>query len=720
MESLFYPRAILVVGVSEKSSNLGALVVRNLKSSGFGGPVYAAGRTAGTVAGYKIYDSLPEVPRPVDLALILVPAESVPSVVEQCGQLGVKWVVVMSSGFSERSPEGQELERAMVAVCERYGMGLVGPNCVGVLNTGNGLAGTFLPVPPQAFRKGPVSILAQSGSVAAETTVMLSQHKVGFSKCVSLGNKLTTGEVQLLEYLIDDDSETRQIAMYLESIADGRDLLRVARRSEKPIVLYKSNIVPGGNMAAKSHTAALASDDAIVDSACRQANIVRARSFDQLIDYTKVLALPPMLGDNAGIVVHSGGAGVVTEDYCHLHRLRVPQLPDAIMSRIEGRTSTRAIRRRNPLDLGDTFDMNVLLEAVESFLKAPEIDGMLVSLADDPDLPYAGPPLENVIDLIGKLTRRFGKPVAVSFAPIMQSIDIIRAKADFPVFSRPEEAVDALAASRDYWRRREHQAELLPLLQVDHSCARRMIENALVAGRTALHEEAMAVLSAYGIDIEPQRPASTTEEAVAIAGEIGYPLAMKILSPQISHKSDVGGVALGLKSAKAVASAFGQITARARSLRPGAEISGVTLQRMVTGGKEIIIGSKWDEQFGPVVMAGIGGTMVELFNKVAFRVAPLRYHDAVEMLEESQVAQFLSGFRGGEVSDVDALIDALLRLSRLAADFPEIAEIDINPLKVFASGSGCRAVDARIFLRAGSSESCNASRTQQAVGSGKK
>ncbi len=298
MRDLFYPRSVVVVGVSEKQLSMGRIIVEKLAKAGFAEPVYAVGQGGGRVGQQPIYTSVLDVPRPVDLAAIVVSAPTVPTVLDQCGQIGVKWAVIMAAGFSEFSNDRLDLEQAVLEVARRRDIRLIGPNCIGVLNARNGLAAFFAPVPLDSLRQGPVTILAQSGSVVMEYTAMLSFHKVGVSKFVSMGNKLATDEVDLLKYLIDDDPDTRQIMLYLEGIDDGRGLFDVAKRSQKPIVLLKANIVPGGNAAARSHTASLASDDRVVEAMCRQANVVRSRNMDQLLDFSKVLSLPPMRGNN--------------------------------------------------------------------------------------------------------------------------------------------------------------------------------------------------------------------------------------------------------------------------------------------------------------------------------------------------------------------------------------------------------------------------------------
>lgn len=698
MKELFYPRSVVVVGASEKQFNVGRIIVEKLARAGFAQPVYAVGQGGGRLGQQPIYTSLLDVPRPVDLAAIVVPAASVPSVLEECGQIGVKWAVIMTAGFSEFSSDKRDLEQAILDVARRHGIGLIGPNCIGILNTRNRLAAFFAPVPLESLLEGPVTILAQSGSVVMEYTAMLSFHKVGVAKFVSMGNKLATDEADLLRYLIDDDPDTGQIMLYLEGIGDGRGLFEVARRSDKPIVLLKANIVPGGNAAARSHTASLASDDRVVEAMCRQANIVRARNMDQLLDFSKVLALPPMRGDNLGVVTISGGAGVLVADYCYRHGFNLPALPAPVAADITERAMIKAVARGNPVDLGDNFDNDLVLYAAETLLRLPEIDAVLLCPSFDPEFTRLGMSREEMVSRVAEVSRELRKPALVTFSPYLASLDLVRAQLDYPIFNRPEEAIEALAVSRDYWRRRDRGIEPVPTLAVDRSRVRRILDAALAEGRSDITDEAMEILAAYGLSVELPRLASTPEAAVAVADEIGYPVVTKVHSPDIVHKSDAGGVALDLRDARAVEEAFQRIVESARRQRPGARILGMTLQKMVSGGQEVIVGARRDQQFGPVVMFGLGGILVELYQDVSFRLAPLTRSDALDMIDEVTASKLLRGFRGAPPADEEAVVDALLRVSQLVTDFPEIAEVDVNPLRVFAAGHGCRAVDARVFL----------------------
>ncbi|MGQ9675944.1 MAG: acetate--CoA ligase family protein [Chloroflexota bacterium] len=699
MKELFHPRSVVVVGVSDKAINMGRIIVDKLARAGFAEPVHAVGQGGGRLGQQPIYNSILDVPRPVDLAAIVVPAASVPSVLEECGQIGVKWAVIMSAGFSEFSNDRLDLEQAVLEVARRHDIRLIGPNCIGILNASNGLAAFFAPVPLDGLLGGPVTILAQSGSVVMEYAAMLSFHKVGVSKFVSMGNKLATDEADLLRYLIDEDPDTRQIMLYLEGIGDGRKLFEVARRSHKPIVLLKANVVPGGNAAARSHTASLASDDRIVEAMCRQANVVRARNMDQLLDFSKVLSLPPMRGDNLGMITISGGAGVLAVDYCHLHGFTLPALPAPVVADITERAMVKAVARGNPLDLGDNFDNDLVLYAAETLLRLPEIDALLLCPSFDPETARLGVSREEMVRRIAAVSRELHKPALIAFSPYLASLDIIRAQLDYPIFDRPEEAIEALAASRDYWRRRNRGVEPVPILPVDRARVRELIDKARAEERSDLTDVALEVLAAYGLSVERPRLAPTREAAVALAEEIGYPVVVKIQSPDITHKSDVGGVALDLRDAGAVEEAFQRIVEGAGRHRPGARIQGVTLQRMIREGQEVIVGAKRDEQFGPVVMFGLGGVLVELYQDVSFRLAPLTRSDALDMIDEVVASKLLRGFRGAPLADEEAIVDALLRISQLITDFPEIAEVDVNPLKVFAAGHGCRAVDARVFMK---------------------
>jgi acyl-CoA synthetase (NDP forming) len=683
---------------------VGSVLLSNLQSYGFQGPVYPVGLHGGRIGDLEIAKSVLDISQPIDLAAVLVPAQAVTSVLEECGQAGVKWAIIMTAGFSEYSEDHKDLEEQIKDVAQKHRMRLVGPNCIGILNSDNRLAGTFIPLRFEWLRDGPVGIAAQSGSVVQEMAMQSSLHKVGFSKCISLGNKLTTNEVAALKYLTEDDSNTEQVTLYLEGLSDGRGLFEQAKKSQKPIVLLKSNIIPGGNAAARSHTAALASDERIVDAACRQANLVRAHNLAELLSYTKALALPPMRGDNVGIVVNSGGAGVVISDHCHLKGLIVPPLPQEEAANLANEARTHAIRRGNPMDTGDTYNNALALHAVETFLRQDDIHGVFLCISH-PEVQFSGPSAVDMLNQCWDLSLKWRKPVAISFQPLMAPLDGLREKLDFPIFDRPEESVAALAMSRDYWQRRRRTMDPNPEFNVDRQRVAQIIAEAQQTGMSELADSATDILAAYGIPHEPIEVAASADEAGAIANRLGYPVALKIRSPQISHKTDVGGVELDIASETQVRESFERITTQAGVKKPAAQILGVSVQRMVSGGREIIIGAKRDQQFGPVIMFGLGGVQVELFEDVSFRLAPLSRQDALEMLNEVKSSQLLRGFRGEAPSDMEAIVNVMLRLSQLVSDFPQIAEIDLNPVKVFEAGllpagQGCRAVDARILLQA--------------------
>jgi len=615
----------------------------------------------------------------------------------------VRWAVVMSSGFSEFSAEGSGVEAEIAAILRRYGMRLVGPNCLGLLNTENRLAATIGPIPYDLLQRGGVSVLAQSGSVTEESALAFSLHKVGVAKCVSIGNKLNANEVDYLTYFLQHDSATRQVAMYLEGITDGHGLFEQARQSPKPIVFFKANIIPGGSPAARSHTAALASDDRVVDAVCRQANMARAHTMAQFVCYTKALSMVPMRGDRVGVVGTSGGAGVMVSDYCYQRGLALPEFPPAVLARIDACTRSKAIQRRNPLDLGDNLDFNVVLDCLESVVSDPSFDAAVLILPHFCTVRFPGPTVDEMGGRIAGLVNRLQKPIAVSFSPIMAPVEHFAAAAGqfpFPVFDRPDEAIEALAVSWNYWRRAALPRESPPRLQVDKEPVRQALAAARAAGQRALNEKALEILAAYGLCCERLQPAATSDEAVAIARGAGFPVALKVRSPEISHKSDAGGVELDLADEETVRQAFRRIIDRAAAYRPAARIDGVSVQKMIPRGlgQEVIVGGKRDAQFGPVIMLGSGGVLVELFQDVSLRLAPLTRHDAEEMLDEVRAGRLLRGFRGERPCDIEALVAAMLRVSQLLCDFPEIAEVDVNPLKVLPEGQGCCAVDARIFL----------------------
>jgi acetyltransferase len=527
---------------------------------------------------------------------------------------------------------------------------------------------------------------------------LMANEGLGLNKFVSVGNILDITAEDMLEYLIEDPG-TAMIFVYLESIRDGRRLMEVARNSPKPVLIFKSNIGKLGNKIALSHTASLTSDDKVVDAAFHQAGVLRIRDATTLGNTLKILRLPPMRGKNLAVISRSGGHAVLAADACELSGFSLAQFPEEFLREIEKHFRASVIRLTNPLDLGDLFDLDLYADIVEHTLQLPGVDGVVflhTSLSE----------AENhisrlLLERLMEMSYRHDKPVAYYLSTAASEVTTLKQMYNFPVFTQVVETVRALEMSHYYYRQSQVIRTAQPVaanLQVNPPAVREIITPSIQGGRNLLLSEALAVLEAYGIPTVRGQVAQTSLEAVQAAQTIGFPVAIKVISEQISHKSDVGGVQLNLRNAEAVVMAFDDMLARIRQAYPHAILDGVLVQPMVTGGRELILGGRQDPQFGPVVVIGLGGIFVEVFEESVVRVAPISQQDAEEMVNRLRGVQILKGARGDRASDIPALVNALLRVSQLLCDFPEIKELDINPLRVFYEGEGCRALDARMIL----------------------
>lgn len=697
MYEFFYPNSIAVIGVSAKPTNLGRNIVANLIEYGYDGIVYAVGPSGGAIATRRIYRAVGDIPDHVDLAVILTPAQTVPGILEECGQKGVRWVVIETAGFREYTDAGRELEEAIAAVAKKYGIRFVGPNCIGIINMENGMC---LPFPrlKKFVKRGDVSIITQSGGVGMSALNLMANDGLGLNKFVSVGNMLDIDAEDMLEYLIEDEG-TKLIFVYLESIRDGRRLMELARRSQKPILIFKANIGRLGQKIALSHTASLASDDRVVDAAFHQAGIIRVHDATTFGNFLKILGLPPMKGANLAVISRSGGQAVIAADACELSGFNLAHLPESFLREIESYFRASVIRLTNPLDLGDLFDLDLYAQIVEQTLQLEGVDGVVflhTSLSEEENLKS-----RELLMRLMQLVEKYDKPVAYYLSAEAQEVAYLKQNYHFPIFTQVVETIRALEMSHYYYLRSQqvHSPREVPDFVVDRHAVETLLAEARKEQRDPLLSEALSILEAYGIPTVQSRTARNIEEAAAFAEELGYPVALKIISEQISHKSDVGGVQLNLRNKAALTAAYEEMQTRINQVYPQAQIDGVLVQPMVTGGWELILGGRQDPQFGPVVLLGLGGIFVEVFDEVMIRVAPITREDAWEMVTGLRGYQILAGARGHRPADIDSLVESLLRLSQLLVEFPQIKELDINPLRVFHKGEGCRALDARIVLK---------------------
>jgi acetyltransferase len=692
MSHFFYPESVVVVGVSPEKTNLGKNIVQNCLSFGFSGEILSVGIKEGVVFGQRILSSVEELDRPVDLAVLLTPARTVPGILEACGRKGIRWAVIESGGFSELGAEGTAIEQACCEAARKHGMRFIGPNGIGVSNLENGLVLPFWPL-REDLRTGSVSVLAQSGGVGLSYLGFLAEESIGVNKFVSMGNKLDVDENDLLGYLIRDEG-TRVIMLYLEGFTDGRRFVEIASTSQKPILVHKSNRFEASSSIAHSHTTALFTDDTLVDAALEQAGCVRVNTMSEAMDYIKGLTMPPLRGNRLAVVSRSGGHAVITADACAHYGFELPAFPPELLRKVESRLRAHVIRLQNPLDLGDLFDLDFYEYIVEEMLKRDDVDGVL--LGHGYRRGFEQDASRILIGRIAELAPRYDKPVAlVIFAEAME-IDHLKKNYGIPIFDAPENAMRAFDLSRKWFSSGRKPAAPPGASGTGEGVDREALQVLLNGGRlrgALLLSEGLELLAAAGFSLPDHRLARSPEEAVEAWRAVGGRAAMKLNRPHLSHKTDLGGVILELREERDVRTAFDSIQGAA-----GQDDVEVLVQAMAPGGLEVILGGKRDAVFGPVVMFGLGGVLVEAFGDTVWRVAPVDGEEASRMTGRIRGRRLLESLRGTPPRDVAALREMIVRLSRLMETFPVIQEMDVNPVMVQEEGRGALAVDARIIL----------------------
>ena len=698
MDKIFNPDSIVIIGVSERPTNMGQNIVANLLEFGYRGEIHVVGQREGVVFGHRIRTSMQELPQGIDLAVILTPAPTVPDLLDACGRQGIRRAVIESGGFGEFSAEGRELSEKLLAVAHKWDIRFVGPNCISVINMESGVCLPFARLQRHTLRKGRVAVVSQSGGITIAYINLFSNAGLGISKAISMGNKLDLDETDYLAYLLEDE-DTDTICLHLESIQDGRRLMELARSSPKPILLHKTNIGQASAHIAQSHTAALANDDRIVSAAARQAGMIRARNFRTIVNYAKGLSLPPVKGNTLIAIARSGGRAVVAADMAAAFGFDLYPFPHDFREKVKGLFRAQVIEPTNPLDLGDLFDFGIYMNILEECLKIEDVDAVLMGHTYSSLLERKG--AQRLAHAVQELSQKYNRPVALCpFSEGEEEVLSLKKELEYPTFSEIDEAMEALAISRDYYHRSWKRGGAEGPISITPSHPRDELQRTLASSQgngTPMVHQALEVCQSYGISVAEWATASNLEEAVEAAKRLGYPLALKVLSPHISHKSDVGGITLGIEDEESLKRAYGEMLSEVQEKAPAVPLEGFLLQRMISGGREVILGGKRDPSFGAVVMFGLGGVYVEVFDDVAFRVAPLTRKDAEEMMAEVRGSRLLQGVRGEKPSDVEAVADCLLRLSQLLQDFPAIAEVDINPLIVLEKGA--KAVDARIVLK---------------------
>ncbi len=694
LDALFSPKSVAVVGASKSPDKVGHRILANLINCGFPGPLVPINPTAKEILGRTCYPSLRDYGQSVDLAVVVVPKPAVMAAVDDCLAAGVQALIVITAGFKETGAEGAQQERELVQRCRARGVRLVGPNCLGLLNTERQLNASFANIWPA---RGHISFMSQSGALMSAILDYAALHRIGISKMVSLGNKADVDENDLLEALAADP-DTNVIVGYLESIMDGDKFIRAAESaaSRKPVIIFKSGVTQAGVRAASSHTGSLAGADIAYGAAFRRAGVIRAETFEQMIDYAMAFTMQPLpTGSRVAVVTNAGGPGIMAADAVEQIGLNMSPLTD------ESRAAMRphlpeAASVANPIDVLGDADPERYEMAIRTALADPTVDAVVVLLT-----PQAVTRVRETAEAVVRAADR-RKPVLASFMggqDVAAAVEIFM-RDGIPHYPSPERAIAALWAMRQYSQWRARPPRVVARFPVNRRRAERIINrqirmNQLQVGEVAAKE----ILRAYEFDVPPGFHALTREEAVEAAERIGFPVAMKIVSPDIIHKSDLGGVRLNLDSADAVRDAFDLMMLRIRQRVPEARLDGVYVEKMCPRGREVILGMTRDPQFGPMLMFGLGGIFVEVLKDVSFHIAPITRDEARQMLESTRSYALLRGVRGQPRVDVDAIAEGLQRISQLVTDFPEIREMDINPFIVGPVGGVSVAADARFTLQ---------------------
>lgn len=695
------PRSIAVVGASNKPG-IGNAFVKNLIASDYNGIIYPINSRVEVVSSIKTYPSIMDVPGDVDLAIIVVAAEKAQPLVEECARKGVKGLIVITAGFSEMGGEGVEREKKLLNTARAYGMRIIGPNCLGILNTNPAISmnATFAPVFPL---HGKIAIGTQSGALGGAILFYCSMIGMGLSNFVSIGNRADVSANELMQYWTED-TDTEIILLYLESFGDPRRFARIAREVTmiKPVLAVKGGRSSAGARAAASHTGAMMSDDIASDALFRQTGIIRCNTLEELFNTATLLANQPLpKGNKIAVLTNGGGAGIMAADALSARGFQFPVLSEKTRDELKTFLPPKA-SCLNPVDTTAEVSTDQYKRTLRLLLEE-DIDAVIVVYI--PPMPVMLELMTRAIRELAPEFRAKGITLIASFLGVEQGKSIIGSPKEgyIPVYTFPESSAFALAKAYEYHSYLQQPTGKIPEYDdINKNAALTIIKKALERNPSAPvwldSDEISDLFSAYGIRFASSRIALSAQEAVEAAERIGYPVAVKLFSPTITHKTDVGGVMLNLKSAKEVIDAFNQISKNIEKISRSSEMKGVTVQKMLSGGVELIVGVTQDKNFGPLIMFGLGGVYAELFKDVNFRIHPLTDVDAQAMINDFRAHKILEGWRGAPASDIEAIKDLLLRISAMIEDIPEIQEMDLNPIMAMEAGRGCFAADARISV----------------------
>ncbi len=701
LTQFFAPRSIAVVGASRKEGSVGHALVRNLIYGGYTGVIYPINPKAKGIQGVPCFPDLSAIGEAPDMVVVVVPAAYVERVVTQAGELGTRHVLVISAGFKEIGGEGIERENRIRRIAAEMGMSIVGPNCLGIINTDPEVSmnATFgSDIPPH----GCLGLISQSGALCAALLDYAKGRGIGFSRFVSFGNKCDVDEVDLLRS-IANDPKTRAIMMYVEDVGSGPRFLEAAHEvthgpNPKPVLVIKSGRTAEGAAAAASHTGSLAGSDELYNALMTQSGAFRVESVSQLFDLAEVFTDPTLpTGRKTAIITNAGGPGIMATDACIRHGLELSKFRDYTKKSLQFQMPMVG-SIKNPVDVIGDARHDRYRAALDAVSADDQVDQILVIVT-----PQTMTDVTQIAEVIGETKEFCNKPMVaclMGLVDVSAGVKLLQQKYEVPTFAFPENAMRALAAKARFGQWVRSQIKGYQEFEVDQEGVTQLFQRELAEGRHNLIElKALEALELYGFPTVPYRLAKTADEAVAAATAIGYPVVMKISGPKILHKTDVGGVKLNLTDEEAVRAAFDEMIQNVRQrLGDEIEIWGVVIQKMLDPGKEVILGVTRDDRFGPVLMFGLGGIYTETFRDVAFRLAPIRENVAKEMIHEIRSIKLLEGVRGEPPSDLSAVAECLLRLSQFVTDHPNISELDINPLLVYPRGKGAMVADARIIL----------------------
>lgn len=696
LKSLFEPKSIAVIGASTQEGKLGHDVFKNLATLGFTGRLFPINPKGGELLGFPVYKKISDTKKKIDLAVILVPAKFVVRILKECGEQKIKNIVIISAGFKEIGGTGVRREKEIQKLIKKYSFNLIGPNCLGIINTNNKLNASFAEGMPAS---GNVSLISQSGAMAVAITDWAYTHNLGFSKIISLGNKAGVNEIDLLEYLAKDKS-TEVILMYLESIENGQEFMQLAQKitKKKPIIIIKSGTSQRGTQAISSHTGSLAGSSEAIKTAFKQGGIIRAKTVEDLFNYARGFSYQKTpLGNRVAIISNAGGPAIMATDNIEENSLQLSEFTKQTIAQLEKNLpETAAIY--NPVDIiGDAL-ANRYQIALGNVLKDKNVDSVVVLLT-----PQIMTEEVKTAQIIAKFSKKYPKKTILTC--FMGGKNVVEAKRvlrsnQVPNFGFPDRAIKTLEKMENYslWRKEK--------INKVENCKIRIKKAEIEKYRKKLKRNkgqvpmplAFELLQLYNIHTPDSDIAKTPSEAIEIAERISYPVVLKICSNHVIHKTDAGGIRVNLKNSKEVKDAYKMILRNVKKYNPKAKIDGIFVQEMTTLGREVIIGMKRDPQFGPLLMFGLGGIYVEVLKDVTFRIAPISFKDAEKMISEIKAIKLLKGVRGEKSIDFKKLATVICHVSQMVTDFPEIQELDLNPLIVREKGKEAVAIDARILV----------------------